>query len=167
MADVNLLAENYIPVVRQAGGYYSNLPIVAPRTSKILGSSGNTAVTAANSGYTYLFDTAAGITFTLPVPVIGAVYTFVVTTTVTSGSHKIITNAAGVFLQGVITSATIVASVFESVPASSNISVTMNGTTTGGLIGTQLEFRCLTANLWQVFGTNFTSGTTATPFATS
>jgi hypothetical protein len=34
-------------------------------------------------------------------------------------------------------------------------------------VGTQLTFTCLSATLWQVEGTNFTSGTTATPFATS
>lgn len=165
MADANLLAENYIPVIRQAGGYYTNLPIVAPRIGKILGSSGNTTVTAANSGYTYLFDTAAGITYTLPAPVIGATYTFVVTTSVTSSNHKVITNAGTVLLQGTILGATTTATMFESVVGSSNISVTMNGTTTGGLVGTDLTFRCLSATLWQVTGNNFGSGSPATPFS--
>lgn len=167
MADTTILAENYIPVVRLAGGYYSNLPVVAPRTVKVLGSSGNTAVTAANSGYTYLFDTAAGITYTLPAPVIGASYTFVVTTSVTSSNHKVITNAGTVLLQGTILGATTTASMFESVIGSSNISVTMNGSTTGGLVGTELTFRCLTATLWQVTGNNFGSGSPATPFSSS
>lgn len=139
--------------------------ITGARSTTILGSSGNTTVTAANSSATYLFDTAAGITYTLPAPVVGLSYTFVVTTSVTSSNHKVITSAGTVLLQGVITSATTAASVFESVIGSSNISVTMNGTTTGGLVGTQLEFKCLSATLWQVYGTNFTSGTTATPFA--
>lgn len=137
------------------------------RTSGVLGSSGNTTVTAANSSATYLFDTAAGITYTLPTPVIGMEYSFVVTTSVTSSNHKVITDAATTLLQGVITSATTTASVFESVIGTSNISVKMNGTTTGGLVGTQLSFKCLSATLWQVFGTNFTSGTTATAFSTS
>lgn len=135
------------------------------RASSVLGSSGNTTVTAAMSGGTLLFDTAAGITYTLPAPVVGLTYTFVVTTSVTSSNHKVITNTGTVLLQGVITSATTTASVFESVIGSSNISVTMNGTTTGGLVGTQLDFKCLSTTLWQVYGTNFTSGTTATAFA--
>lgn len=139
----------------------------AGRTNPIYASSGNTSPTAAQSGGTFLFDSATGITFTLPAPVVGASYTFVVTTTVSSGNHKIITNAGTVLLQGVITSATTTASVFESVIGTSNIAVTMNGSTTGGLVGTQIDFRCLSATLWQVFGTNFTSSTTATPFATS
>lgn len=135
------------------------------RASTILGSSGNTTVTAAMSGSTLLFDTAAGITFTLPAPVVGLTYTFLVTTSVTSSNHKVITSAGSVLLQGAITSATTTASVFESVIGSSNISVTMNGSTTGGLVGTNLEFKCLSATLWNVFGTNFTSSTTTTAFA--
>lgn len=168
-----LMEDHYPPIRRD--GIQTNKPVIfgntvtfnGARVSKVLPSSGNTTVPASASGGVLLFDTAAGITYTLPTPVVGAIYTFIVTTSVTSSNHKVITNAANVLLQGVITSATTTASVFESVPATTNISVTMNGTTTGGLIGTQLDFRCLSATLWQVFGTNFTSGTTATPFATS
>ena len=180
----NLLAEKYIPVVRLQRGYNSKLPITTTSTVTAAGivNSGTTlgsltnivtltttaAVTQAQSGTTFLLNAAAGFTVTLPtVPVIGMHYTFIVTTSVTSSTLKIITGTAAQLLQGVITSATTTASVFESVIGTSNISVAMNGTTTGGLVGTQLEFLCLSATLWQVFGTNFTSGTTATPFATS
>lgn len=157
------------------GGWGTDQPVTfggtatfnGARVGVVNGSSGNTTVPASGSGAVFLFDTAAGITYTLPSPVVGAAYTFIVTTSVTSSNHKIITSAGTVLLQGVITSATTTASVFESVIGTSNIAVTMNGSTTGGLVGTQLEFRCLSATLWQVFGTNFTSGTTATPFATS
>lgn len=135
------------------------------RTSPILASSGNTTVIPANSGGTYLFDTAAGITYTLPAPVVGMTYNFVVTTSVTSSNHKVITNAGTVLLQGTILGATTTATMFESVIGSSNISVTMNGTTTGGLVGTDLTFKCLSATLWQVTGNNFGSGSPATPFA--
>ena len=131
------------------------------------GSAAGTTLTAAGSGATFLFDTAAGITYTLPAPVVGATYDFIVTTSVTSSNHKVITNTGAVLLQGAITSATTTASVFESVIGSSNISITMNGSTTGGLVGSNFTFKCLSAILWQVSGTNFTSGTTATPFATT
>lgn len=127
------------------------------------------SVTAAQSGETITLAPAAAMVVTLPVtPIVGLTYTFVVTTAATgSNTLKIITGSAAQLLQGVITSATTTASVFESVIATSNISVAMNGTTTGGLVGSQFTFTCLSATLWQVFGTNFTSGTTATPFATS
>jgi len=150
---VNL--EDNLPAVKYVG---LRMPII----------SGNPATATLNnsqSGKTVLFDRAAGITYTLPAPVPGTFFTFVVTTSVTSNNHKIITDVAATLLQGAITSATTTASVFESVIGSSNISVTMNGTTTGGLVGTELKFLCLSSTLWQVSGVNFTSGTTATPFA--
>lgn len=126
-------------------------------------------LTQAQSGSVLTLAPAAATVITLPAtPVVGTSYTFMVTTAATgSNTLKIITGAGTQLLQGVITSATTTASVFESVIGSSNISVAMNGTTTGGLVGTQLEFTCLSATLWQVFGTNFTSSTTTTPFATS
>ena len=175
------LQEQYLNETKYAGGINTNLPAVfcgtvtfngtqvynGSKVSPINGSAAGTTITAGQSGSTFLFDTAAGITYTLPAPVVGQSFKFIVTTSVTSSNHKVITSAGTVLLQGVITSATTTASVFESVIGSSNISVTMNGTTTGGLVGTQLEFTCLSATLFQVFGTNFTSGTTATPFATS
>ncbi len=127
------------------------------------------SVTQAQSGSTITLAPAAATVITLPVtPVVGTSYTFIVITAATgSNTLKVITGSGTQLLQGVIISATTTASVFESVIGSSNISVAMNGTTTGGLVGTQLEFTCLSATLWQVYGTNFTSGTTATPFATS
>lgn len=174
------LLEDQLPVIKSDGlvtnknatfggttTFNGTVTFAAAQVKQVLGSSGNTTLTAAMSGATMLFDTAAGITYTLPTPVIGASYDFVVTTSVTSSNHKVITNTGTVLLQGAITSATTTASVFESVIGSSNISVTMNGTTTGGLVGTNLSFKCLSATLWQVSGTNFTSGTTATAFANS
>lgn len=178
---MSLLIENYTPAIKYAGGLNTNLPATfgstvafngtatfnGARVGVVNASSAGTTIPASGSGAVFLFDTAAGITYTLPAPVVGATFTFIVTTSVTSSNHKVITSTGTQLLQGVITSATTTASVFESVIGSSNISVTMNGTTTGGLVGTQLEFRCLSATLWQVFGTNFTSSTTATPFANS
>ena len=176
-----LLMENMLNEVQLAGGINSNKPAVfggtvtfngtatfnGAKVTPVNGSSGNTTLTAAGSGQTFLFDTAAGITYTLPAPVVGATYDFVVTTSVTSSNHKVITNTGTVLLQGVIAGATTTATMLESVIGSSNISVTMNGTTTGGLVGTYLSFKCLSATLWQVNGMNFGSGSPATPFATT
>jgi hypothetical protein len=126
-------------------------------------------VTTAQSGSVITLAPAAAMVVTLPATAtVGLTYTFVVTTAATgTNTLKIITGAGTQLLQGVITSATTTASVFQSVVATSNIAVAMNGTTTGGLVGSQFTFTCLSSTLWQVFGTNFTSGTTATPFSTS
>lgn len=168
----NLYIENYLPGVKLAAGVKTKLPITT--TSTILGPSAisnltaaTAAPTAAQSGTIFTLGRAAGITVTLPAPVVGLTYTFIVTTSVTSTNYKVITDAGTTLLQGAITGATTTASVFESVIATANIAVTMNGSTTGGLVGTQLTFICLSATLWQVIGTNFGSGSPATPFATS
>ena len=43
----------------------------------------------------------------------------------------------------------------------------MNGTTTGGLVGSTIEVVCLSATVWQLNAVNFASGSIATSFATS
>ncbi len=125
-------------------------------------------LTAAQSGGTFLFDRASGVTYTLPAPVVGLNYTFIVTTSITSGSAKVITDAGTTLLIG---------SVWETVSAgpgtqffangTTHIALTQNGTTTGGLINTIVTFTCISATQWLVDGTVMASGTIATPFATS
>lgn len=179
------LLENNLPYVKDNKATITNYPatfnagittngIINTGTSSgtlrnIINLTATGSVTQAQSGSTITLAPAAAMVVTLPVtPVVGTSYTFMVVTAATgSNTLKIITGSAAQLLQGVITSATTTASVFQSVIATSNISVAMNGTTTGGLVGTQIEFICLSATLWQVFGTNFTSSTTATPFSTT
>ena len=122
------------------------------------------------SGETIVMDRAAGIVITLPLAVPGLYYDFDVTTSVTSNSYKIITGAATEFLVGGATNVdtdTSNAVAFFSGNGSTHRAVTMNGTTTGGLIGTSIRFTCLSATRWMVTGQIFGSGTVATPFATS
>lgn len=128
-------------------------------------SAATAAPSAAQSGTTFLLNRAGGITVTLPAPTVGLRYTFVVITSVTATAYKVITDVGTTLLQGVVVGATTTASAFESVVGSANISVTMNGSTTGGLVGTQISFTCISSTLWQVTGTNFGSGSPATPFA--
>lgn len=127
------------------------------------------APTAAQSGGTFLLNRAAGTVVTLPPPVAGLRYTFIVLTSVTSNSYKVITSAGTVFLQGTIlvTKASDGTTLAVFGDAATHIAVTMNGTTTGGLVGTRLTFECLNGTEWEVTGTDNGSGTIATPFATS
>ena len=50
---------------------------------------------------------------------------------------------------------------------STHVAVSMNGTTTGGLLGTKLRFTCLSATRWMVEGIVRGSGTVSNSFATS
>jgi hypothetical protein len=128
------------------------------------------ALTAGQSGALCVFDKTDGALFTLPAPVVGLYYDFVVDTVVSSGSAKVITNAGTVFIQGTVnafvtgTDADLAA---DAANGSTHVAVTMNGTTTGGIAGTRFRLTCRTATKWQVEGDIIKSGTVATSFTTS
>lgn len=146
------------------------------KTENVLASSGNTTITAATSGSVRLFDSASTTAYTLPAPVVGLYYDFLWTALETGGqNHSITTDAGTTFLTGYITmfsdvnvtpSATLGPKGFAG-DGSTHIKITMNGTTTGGGIGTRLRFTCISSTVWAVTGTvRSPSGTIATPFST-
>lgn len=126
------------------------------------------APTALQSGATLVFNRAAGTTVTLPTPVIGTSYTFVVGTVATSNAQKIITSAGTIFLLGGLYFDKSLTITRYDGNGSTHISVNLNGTTTGGAtIGDTFTITCVSATEWSVSGTVTASGTLATPFATS
>lgn len=123
----------------------------------------------AESGARACFDLAAGVVFTLPAPVEGMQFEFYSTVTITSNSAKIITNAASVFLLGEVftyTTATASGAGF-AFNGTTHVACTMNGTTTGGIIGTKITVTAISATQWLIDGLIVGSGTIATPAATS
>lgn len=155
--------------------YGDNTPGVLSGTSLVtrLGAGDAVSVTTATltagaSGTTYILNRLAGSTITLPTPVVGTTYTFIVGTINTSGSYKVITSAGTVFVSGsmiVNKAGTVTAYVADG---STDVSVNFNGTTTGGAgIGDQFTLTCVSATEWACLGTTQASGTLATPFATS
>lgn len=134
-----------------------------------LGTSDALQITPQMSGSLILLDAASGSTVTLPAPQTGLWFQFVVTVSVTSNNHKIVTKTTGTDL--------FIGSLWETVAAgtgtsffpngSSHSACTMNGTTTGGLINTAIDVYCTGSAQWLIDGTNFASGTIATPFANS
>ena len=142
--------------------------ITGGQTNTVSAQPATVALTAAQSGSVILFDRAAGIIYTLPAPVVGLSFRFIVTTTITSNNAKVITDASTTFLQGIVDSATVTptnTSFFGD--GTTHRAVTQNGTTTGGIIGSYLEFNCVTATIWNVFAATQGSGALATPFAAS
>lgn len=137
-------------------------------TNIVSGQGATATLTAAQNGSTVLFDRAAGIIYTLPAPTVGLRFTFLVTVSVTSNNDKVITDAGTTLLIGSIAEATTGGSANLYVGnGTTHISTLMNGTTTGGLQGTKLEFVCVNATQWIVNGWNNASGTIATPFSTT
>lgn len=128
-----------------------------------------TTLTQQQSGALVLMDAAAGYTITLPVPIAGMFFDFVQTVSQTSGTQKVITNAATVFILGeVLTFTTATASPAGfAFDGTSHIAITTNDTTTGGLIGTKFRLTALSATVWLIEGVFVGSGTIATPASTT
>jgi hypothetical protein len=128
-----------------------------------------TTLTAKQSGALVLMDAVVGYTITLPTPVAGMQFEFLQTATQTSGTQKIATGSAAVFILGevlTITTATATPAGF-AFDGTSHIAYTSNGTTTGGIIGTRLKFEALSTTVWALTGVIVGSGTIATPASTS
>lgn len=150
--------------IATTGAANFNEPVVA-----IPAASAAFSPTAAQSSAWFTLNPSTAQTITLPAPVVGLTYTFVVQTAATgSNTLKWITNTGTVFMQGTDIIATVggASSIFQG-NGSTHVSFNCNGTTTGGLIGTTVTFTCLTATSWQVTAQNFGSGTLATSFGTS
>jgi hypothetical protein len=122
------------------------------------------------SGALCLFDLAAGVVYTLPTPVIGMFFDFYTTVSRTSNAHKVITKTpASEFLLGILD--LVIAASATSLAAQGNgtthVAISMNGTTTGGVIGDQFRLTAISSTQWVASGLISGSGSLATPYATS
>jgi fructose-specific component phosphotransferase system IIB-like protein len=115
----------------------------------------------------YVVNAAAGAEVTLP-PATGSGfrYTFIVGTTVTSNTNVIQVANSDDIMQGVVIGA---ADTDDSVngweAASDSDTITMDGSTTGGIVGDRVELVDVAENVWAVNGTIQQTGTEATPFS--
>lgn len=134
-------------------------------TNQLSGQGATVTLTANQSGMYVYFDRAAGIAYTLPAAAAGLTFTFIVTVSVTSNAHSITTAASGSqFIAGAIQLTKAAASPSSFLAnGSSNYLISMNGTTTGGLIGTVIEYYGMSSTLWVVNANIIGSGTLATP----
>lgn len=131
-------------------------------------------LTAANSGSVNLFDAATGIAYTLPVPVAGMEFDFIVTVLQTAGANVVATDSAATFLLGTVLmfsgeavtpSATLGPFQFAG-NGTTHVKTTTNGTTTGGGIGSWMRYKAISATQWYVTGViKSPSGNLATPFS--
>lgn len=145
---------------------------VRAKKNVISGSGSTRTLNENESNSLVLFDRAAGIVFTLPAACNpGTTFEFVVTTTITSNAAKIITGAGTELMVGQIlncdTDSSDAVAIWKSLVATSNIAVSMNGSTTGGIKGDRIICTKANSTTWIVTGTTTGTGTVATPFATS
>ncbi|WP_322883140.1 hypothetical protein U8C37_06905 [Sinorhizobium medicae] len=126
-----------------------------------------TLAMATHAGATVVVDRAAGSTVTLPAATgSGAKFKLVVKTTITSNSLIVkVANAtdvlSGTALFGQDAADTAV--LFET--AATDDTITLNGSTTGGIKGDIIELEDLASGLWGVTVRGSATGTEATPFS--
>lgn len=144
--------------VRSLAGFITGTDGVSTVTASTL------AVTSDYNGQVVNLSRAAGITVTLPAATgSNAVYTFEVATTVTSNSYKIqVANSTDV-MNGLSSVGGTTGAVFSTLPASDTI--TMNGSTTGGLAGSYVQVTDIASGVFLVQASLVGSGTPATPFS--
>lgn len=126
---------------------------------------------AAHDGKTILLDQASGSAATLPAATgSGARIKVIVSTTVTSNSHTIACAGTDEFAGAVYQVDTDTSDAIAAYPAlaADNFDViTMNGTTTGGLIGDWYELEDVASGVWALVGYQNASGAVATPLSAS
>ena len=141
-----------------ASEYKPNLGVIAVTAATTLDAD-------AYAGRTINLNSTTGRTLTLPAATgSGATFTIFVGATVSSGSHVIqVANATDV-IQGVLGVATDAAGVNIPTAAASD-TITMNGSTTGGVRGSMVELQDVASGIWSVRGALVSTGTEATPFS--
>jgi hypothetical protein len=160
---INLLNGGVFTCGANSAWAKSNAPWFTPFNS---GNGATVTLTAGQSGQTLLFDRAAGIVYTLPKPVAGMSFDFIVTTTITSNAATVVTDGAATFVQGTIRIMSAGTAGDFQCNGTTHVKVTSNGTTTGGVLGSVLHFRAVSGTLWQADGQFVGSGTAATPCST-
>jgi hypothetical protein len=114
-----------------------------------------------------VLNAAAGLTVTLPAASgSGDKYELMVGTTVTSNSDVIkVANSTDIMAGVCWQAADSGSSVNGWETGATDDTITMNGTTTGGIVGSYLELRDVATNVWMVIGNLVGSGTLATPLS--
>lgn len=129
------------------------------------------AITAASltvdssyNGKTILISRAAGTAITLPAATgTQAKYTIRLATSVTSNSTTIkVANATDIMQGSAVVTATTPGAFYTTATSDT---VTLNGSTTGGLAGSYVELTDVAAGIWLVTAVLVGSGTVATPFS--
>lgn len=118
-----------------------------------------------HAGTVVTLNRAAGITVTLPASTgKGDEYDFYVGTTVSSNSTIIKVANSTDILQGVVHLTTDIAGTSMPTSATSD-TITMNGSTTGGVIGSWVKVKDVALGFWRLEGGLICTGTEATPFS--
>ena len=125
------------------------------------------ATEAAHDGKTIVLNRAAGITVTLPAATgSGTRLRFVNKTAVTSNSHIIQVTGDDTMAGVAVVASDDASDVVKAFEAGATAdTITLNGSTTGGLKGDVIELEDVAADLWSVKAVLAATGAEATPFS--
>lgn len=141
-----------------ASEYKPNFGVITLTASTTLSADGY-------GGKVVALSAAAGLTVTLPAATgTGATFEIVVATTVTSNSYIIRVASSSDVMMGTIGIATDIAGVTCPTTTTSD-TITMNGSTTGGILGSRIVLTDVASGKWAVSGALVSSGVEATPFS--
>jgi len=126
-----------------------------------------TVTSEVHAGRTIVISAAAGCAVTLPAATgTGSVYRFVIGTTITSNSTTIkVNNATDVMAGRAYVVSDNSAAVLGYATTSTSDTITLNGTTLGGLVGDHIEIIDAIAGTYAVRVFTAATGTEATPFS--
>lgn len=144
----------------------SNFTQLFSQQADLLSLTSSATLDSSYAQYVLKLNSAAGMTLTLPAATnSGIMFRIVATTSVTSNNYILKVANASDTMQGVamIGASGGTSELFGT--ASTSDTITMNGTTTGGLRGSYIEIRDVASNLWQVRYHGVGSGVAATPFS--
>jgi hypothetical protein len=142
--------------------------IAEAKSEIILADEETLTLTADDSGKTIVLDKADGVAVALPITEVGLKFKFVVKTTVTSVGYILTAGKATDLFIGAVTMVDTDSSdtFTDQVPDVTNDDVmTLNGSTTGGLIGSYFELECIAETRWWVSGVLRHTSNVANPFA--
>ena len=109
-------------------------------------------------------NSTTGRAITLPAATgTGDVYTLYFPVTVSSGSHTVVRAGSDVIIGAVGLTTDIAGTVMPA--ASTTATITMNGSTTGGVIGSMLRLTDAISGKWMLEGNLICTGTEANPFS--
>jgi hypothetical protein len=128
----------------------------------------NKTLTSADAGRIQLFNIASGATITLPASTgSGYTYYFAVGTSVTSNNDVIQVANASDIIQGVAIIGSSGGTSASVGTASADDTISLNGSTKGGLRGTWVEITDIATNLYRASVHGVGSGVAVTPFSSA
>jgi hypothetical protein len=116
-----------------------------------------------HAGQTIVSNLAATQTFTLPAAT-GSGNVYKVFVNITKTGDLVLQVTTTDIMQGGVSISTDIAGITMLAAATSD-TLTMNGTTTGGVKGSHVEFQDVASGTWRVSGFLCSTGTEATPFS--